>query len=191
MLDGGSGLHGLSGLDGGLFGGGGGSLGGGEGAHLAAVSHPELDVADNGWRDEWLSAMRSLAAKLCVAPPSFVGHSPDNSAPLHVGQPMRRKRRLHGVSLSVIGDQEPERIACSGQPCIAAGADAPSHLTQVTRAPRAPKPSGGRGGRGGWRARGSASATPAPASAETIMDMELIPLPGPAPTGTGGGLARQ
>ena len=97
------------------------SYGGAPGGHLS-ISRPELDVPDNGWRDEWLSSMRALAPSLAAGghrssdggAPSTTVRVPapkralasldafPTAQPLHIGQPMRSKRRLHGVQLSLV-----------------------------------------------------------------------------------------
>jgi hypothetical protein len=114
-------------------------------AREPAVSRPELDVPDDGWKADWLRSVRALAATLGD---ERVTKRPATSIdaiapPLHVGQPMRRKRRLTSVPLSLLLNS-----ADSSQPQPHAQLQ---HTGQHTGAQVPAVARGGRGGGGGAR----------------------------------------
>ena len=148
-----------------------------------------LDAADHGWRNDWLNNIRHLVRQRDegVASVGSSSHPIESIVqPLHIGQPLRRKRRLHGVGIGLIGEPSPEdtaaalaaqQAAVEGQQFQGGGVAPPG---QVPRAPRAPKATGGGRGRGGGRGgRGGAAALAAAQAAEDDIFAEAMgPLAG-------------
>ena len=127
-----------------------------------------LDAADHGWRNDWLNNIRHLVRQRDegVASVGSSSHPIESIVqPLHIGQPLRRKRRLHGVGIGLIGEPSPEDTAAAlaAQQAAVEG----QQFDRSARAPRAPKATGGGRGRGGGRGgRGGAAALAAAQAAE-------------------------
>ena len=137
---------------------------------------------------------QALATRPAGRPtPANTGQSGWAAQPLAIGQPMRLKRRLHAVSLSLIDPAGPTSASAAGaQPnggsapeVAAAGGGRDSALAAPPPAKVAR--SGGRGGRGAGRGRGGGglAGSGAAAAAVDTMDFDLLLMP-VATSGQGG-----